>query len=58
MEEANFNVEHVPTNNVGVSEDIDKYVTEAAEATYGECRVLPWPANQRPATATAIQVRR
>lgn len=38
MEEANFNVEHVPTNKVWEYwEDIDEYVTEAAEATYGEC---------------------
>ena len=60
MEEANFNVEHVPTNNVWEYwEDIDEYVTEAAEATCGSAvEVLPWPANQRPATAAAIQVRR
>ena len=38
MEEANFNIEHVATNDVWECwEDIDQYVTEAAEATYGEC---------------------
>ena len=38
MEEANFNVEHVPANSVWEHwEYIDQYVTEAAEATYGEC---------------------
>jgi hypothetical protein len=38
MEEANFNVEHVPTNSVWEHwEYIEQYVAEAAEATYGEC---------------------
>ena len=37
MEEANFNVAHIPTNEVWQYwEYIDQYVTEAAEATYGE----------------------